>query len=172
MQTISLWARAAAIGAVALSAAGCGNGSFAEINGSVEGIKINANSFFYGGPFIVFSDHPSECLDMSWVRRGSSFATGGEPPTDFDQNALLFTYAGDTVEEGNVSVEGGTVVTAHVVKVSGGALTVYEPVGGFIDVTEFTKQGNVVGNFELTFDNGDLSGNFEVEECNNLKADR
>jgi hypothetical protein len=150
----------------------CGSGTYADITGSVEGVKVNASAFFHGGPFIVFSSKPTECLDMSWVRRGSSFTTGGEPPTDFDQNALLFTYNQDTVEEGNLSVEGATVVGAHLLQVSGGTMTVYEPIGGFIDVTEFSKQGNVVGNFNLDFENGNLQGDFEVEECNNLKADR
>lgn len=164
--------RVATLSAICCLASACGAGTYADISGSVEGIKINPTAYFHGGPFIVFTNHESECLDMSWVKRGSSFATGGEPPTDYNQNALLFTYAEDTVEEGNINVEGATVVTAHVLQVSGGALTVYEPVSGFIDVTEFTKQGNVVGNFDLGFENGELKGDFEVEECNNLKADR
>jgi|GEM_PF-1054350 len=172
MSSLHQTARAAAMLATVALTSACGGGTYADITGSVEGVKINANAFYFGGPFIVFTNHESECLDMSWVRRGSSYQSGGEPPTDYDQNALLFTYANDSVEAENLSVEGESLVTAHALFVSGGALTVHEAVEGYIDVTEFTKKGNAVGEFELTFDNGNVSGAFEVEECNNLKADR
>jgi hypothetical protein len=154
------------------AAIGCGGGTYADIKGSVEGIKINANAFFFGGPFIVFTDHESECLDVSWVKRGSSFASGAEPPTDYNQNVLLFTYSEDAVVAENISVAGESLVTAHVLSVQGGNLAVYDAVDGFIDVTEITKKDHAVGEFDLTFENGALSGSFEVESCNNLKADR
>ncbi len=150
----------------------CSGGTYADITGSVEGVKINPNAYFFGGPFIVFTDYEADCLDMAWVRRGSSFSSGGEPPTDYNMNTLLFTYSEDSVVEANVSVEGESLVTAHVLKVSSGALTVYDAIGGFIDVTEFNKKGHAVGEFELSFENGSLNGSFQVEECNNLKADR
>jgi hypothetical protein len=150
----------------------CGSGTYADITGSVEGIKVNGNAYFFGGPFLVFTDHESECMDMAWVRRGSSFASGAEPPTDYNQNALLFTYSEDKVVAENISVAGESLVTAHLVSVQGGTMAVYDAVEGFIDVTEFSKNDHAIGEFDLTFENGSLSGSFEVESCNNLKADR
>lgn len=158
--------------AAALSITGCGDGTYADITGTVEGLKLNAASFYHGGPFVVFTTRESECIDMSWVRRGSSFVTGGEAPVDYDMTSLLFTYANDEVVDENVSVEGESLVDARLVVVSGGALTVYQGTGGFIDVTEFTKQDNAVGEFDVSFDNGGYTGSFEVPWCNNLKADR
>ena len=155
---------------LAFTTIGCSGGTFAEVKGSVEGLKINANAYFFGGPSIVFTDHESECLDMSWVKRGSSFESGAEAPTDYNQNALLFTYADDSVVAENISVAGESLVTAHVISVQGGSLAVYEAVDGYIDVTEISKKDHAIGEFDLTFENGSLSGSFEVESCNNLKA--
>lgn len=157
---------------LAFMAMGCGGGTFAEISGTVEGIKVNPNAYFFGGPFLVFTDYEAECLDMAWVKRGSSFASGAEPPTDYNQNALLFTYSEDKIVAENISVAGESLVTAHVISVQGGNLAVYEAADGFIDVTELTKQDHAIGEFDLTFENGSLKGSFEVESCNNLKADR
>ena len=153
-------------------AIGCGGGTFADISGSVEGVKLNATSFYHGGPFLVFTSRESECLDMAWVERGSKFSSGEEPPTDYDMVSLLFTYANDEVVAENVSVDGQSLVDARLIVVSGGAMTVYDTAGGFIDVTEIDKKDHVIGNFDLSFDNGSLQGDFEVEYCNNLKADR
>lgn len=164
--------RAAALLAVTTMSTACGAGTFADISGTVEGVKMNANAYYFGGPFVVFTSREAECLDMAWVKRGSSFESGGEPPTDYDQNVLLFTYSNDEVVEENINVEGESLVDARVLFVSGGALTVHRAATGYIDVTEITKDNHAVGELDLTFDNGALSGSFEVEDCNNLKADR
>ena len=167
-QTIST----ALLGAVLAISTGCGGGTYAEISGSVEGININPTAYFYGGPFLVFTSRESECEDMAWVKRGSSFESGGEPPTDYDMKSLLFTYGNDEVVAENVNLEGESLIDARVLVVTGGAMAVYRSDGGYIEVTEFTKKGHVVGDFDITFENGSLTGDFEVEDCNNLKADR
>ena len=150
----------------------CGNGTYANISGTVEGIKIAPTAFFYGGPFLVFTSRESDCMDMAWVKRGSSFESGGEPPTDYDMKSLLFSYANDEVVAENINVEGESLVDARVLVVTGGAMAVYRAESGYIDVTEFSKKGHAIGEFDLAFENGSLSGDFEVEDCNNLKADR
>jgi hypothetical protein len=86
--------------------------------------------------------------------------------------SLLFTYANDEVVDENINVAGESLVDARVLIVTGGAMAVYRAEAGYIDVTEFSKKGHAIGEFELDFENGSLNGDFQVEDCNNLKADR
>lgn len=172
MPTLQHTTSTALLCAVLSFGSACGGSTYAEITGTVEGIKINPTAYFYGGPFLVFTSRESECEDMAWVKRGSSFESGGEPPTDYDMKTLLFTYGNDEVVAENVNLEGQSLVDGRVLVVTGGAMAVYRADGGYIEVTEFSKKGNAMGDFDITFENGSLTGDFEVEDCNNLKADR
>jgi hypothetical protein len=148
----------------------CGPDPYADISGSVGGEELKAQSFFWGEPYIVLSSEPFECMDMAWVKRGANFETGGAPPTDSDMTALLFTYEDTDVVAGSFSVEGDAPIDARLLVVSNGALTVYKARTGALDVDSVEAEEHAVGSFELGFDEGSLSGEFEVEWCNNLKS--
>lgn len=159
--------------ALASALTGCGAKSFATINGSVDGVKLKAANFYWGGPFVVFTNLEGECSDVSWVDLGPRFSTGAEPPVADDLVALLFTYNDSDVVAGDNSVAGNAPVDARLIVIDDGAMTVTLADEGTIDVTDIDKdEGNAVGTFGLTFENGSLDGEFDVEWCNNLKGDR
>ena len=148
----------------------CGAETFADITGEVEGVKVNATTFYWGGPYLVFTDTESDCKDMSWVQRGPTYENGGTAPTDSDMVALLFTFEATDVVETNASLEGDAPVDARVLTVEGDALTVYKAREGTLIVDSLEDEGVATGSFALGFEDGSLNGEFEIEWCNNLKA--
>lgn len=163
----------AACGAVPALGSGCGSEPFADISGSVDGVSLKAANFYWGGPFMVFTNLEGECADVSWVDLGPRFSTGGEPPVADDLVALLFTYNDSDVVEGDNSVAGNAPVDARLIVIEDAAMTVTLAEEGSIDITALDKEeGNAAGTFGLTFENGSLDGDFDVEWCNNLKGDR
>ena len=156
--------------ALAALLAACGPSPYADISGTVAGSSFSANTYFWGGPYLVFVDKPQECIDLYWIRRGGTFQTGDEPPVDTDQRVLLFTYDESEVATGDYSLEGDAPVDGRLLDISGGAMTVYKATTGDLRVDEITKKDHAIGSFELGFDDGSLSGDFEIAWCNNLKA--
>lgn len=155
---------------VAVFSSGCGSKAFADISGSVDGIKLSAEASFWGGPFVVFTDKPFECMDMYWVKRGQNFETGVEAPVTEDMVALLFTYEASAVEAGDVVLGGTSPVDARLLVVKNEALTVYRADDGNIDVTEVSEDDGAIGSFTTVFDEGSLEGDFQVDWCTNLKS--
>ena len=156
--------------ALALFGAGCAPDTYAEISGSVEGISIKPLTYYWGGPFLLFTSTEDDCMDVAWIQRGPTFASGDEAPVDYDLISLLFTFEGDAVCEGNYSVADDSVVDARVLSVQNGVLNVYKATSGELIVDEFNKDEHALGQFELGFDNGDLKGDFQIEYCNNMKV--
>ena len=156
--------------AVLAVCAGCGGGTFADVSGSVAGSKFSAQSWYWGGPYIVFVDQAWDCMDMYWVQRGPTFNNGGDAPTDKDMRALLFTYVAAGVVAGDYDLEGEAPVDARVLDVVDGALTVYEATTGNLVVDDVKDKGQAAGNFSLGFDDGSLEGDFRVDWCNNMKS--
>ena len=72
-----------------------------------------------------------------------------------DAGGLLSTYRADD---------------ADLLVVSGGALSVFDARTGAVVVDEVEEEGITSGSFDLGFDDGTLSGSFEMEYCNNLKT--
>jgi hypothetical protein len=147
---------------------GCGDDTIFDITGKVDGTAFTADSAYWGGPFVAFVNQPDDCMDYAWVQK--SIDENDDPPTDRDLKALLFTYEESDVAEGNNSVEGNAPVDARLIIVQDGALTVHRAQTGFLDLAEITKKDRAIGNFTLGFESGDLTGDFEIDWCNNLKS--
>lgn len=154
----------------ALMVSGCSGTPYAEITGEVAGHELGALTTFWGGPFMLIADQPLDCMDMSWVKRGTNFRDGDEAPLDEDVVALLFTYESDEVAVQNTSLEGDAPIDARLLVTRDGALAVYKATSGELDVAEFNKQDDVLGSFNIGFEDGNLAGDFQLEWCNNLKT--
>ena len=87
--------------AAVLTLAGCGSSTYADLSGTVDGNKFTASTFFWGGPFLIFTSNQQECIDFAWVKRGPTFENGGEAPNTGDMSALLFTFEGSDVTTTN-----------------------------------------------------------------------
>ena len=149
---------------------GCSGAPYAEVNGSVDGYSLGPQTTYWGGPFLIMVNEPLECMDMSWVKRGTNFRDGDEAPLDDDIVALLFTYESDEVVVQNTSMEGDAPVDARVLVTRSGALAVYKADAGVLDVTEFNNNDDVLGSFDIGFDEDNINGDFQLEWCNNLKT--
>jgi hypothetical protein len=158
------------IAAVGALLPGCGADTFADITGEVGGVKVNATTFYWGGPYLMFTNTEGDCEDVAWVNRGPTYENGGTAPTDFDMITLLFTFEATDVVETNASLEGDAPVDARVLTVEGDALTVYKAREGTLIIDSLEDEGVATGTFALGFEDGELSGEFEVEWCNNLSA--
>lgn len=153
-----------------LSVSGCGADAYADLSGTVAGETLKPEGYFWGGPFLIFTSKAYECIDMYWVKRGPTFETGVEPPVEDDIVALLFTFEDSDVTEGNVSLEGDAPVDGRLLVIQDGAMTVYRAETGSLTIDEFTKKDAAVGSFDVGFDDGSMSGDFEVDWCTNMKT--
>tara|TARA_B100000575_G_C22919241_1_gene533342 strand:+ start:235 stop:729 length:495 start_codon:yes stop_codon:yes gene_type:complete len=154
----------------ALWLAGCG-GSFAEINGSVDGLKTDGMSAFWGGPFLVFVNTEMECDQLSWVDDKYSLDTD-ELLTDKTFNALQFTYASAEIQDGKLSIApNNSPATGWFIASKRGQADTYKSTTGNLDTT--LEDDRLSGTFDVSFgESGSLDGEFEVEKCNNLKPRR
>lgn len=158
------------IAAAALALTGCGSSTYADLSGTVAGSKFSATTFFWGGPFLIFTSNDQDCLDMAWVKRGPTYENGGEAPATGDMSALLFTFEASDVSETNISLEGDSPVDARLLVVEGEALTVYRGIEGTLIIDPLEGQDNAIGSLAVGFDDGSIEGEFEVEHCTNLVA--
>lgn len=156
------------IAALGTGPVGCGGGGMAEVTGTVGGYSLNANSWYWGGPFLVLASRDYDCIDMSWVKR--TWVGGDEAPVSADVTALQFTYNEGDVVTGTYSVEGAAPVKADLLVVEAGALQVFDARTGALVLEDLEDEGIATGSFDLGFDDGTLSGSFEAEYCNNLKT--
>lgn len=149
---------------------GCG-GSFAEISGSVDGLKTSGVSAFWGGPFMVFINTEMECDELSWVDDKYSLDSD-ELRTDKTFNALQFTYASAEVQDGKLSIAANnSPATGWFIASQRGEADTYRSTTGNIDTT--LENDRLSGTFEVTFgESGSFDGEFEVEKCDNLKPRR
>ncbi len=149
---------------------GCGPSTYFDVSGVAGTISIAPASAYWGGPFIAFFNSPTECIDSWWIKRGPSFETGSESPIETDATVLLLTYEGEEVIVANNSVEGDAPVDARVIEISSGAVTVEKARTGYLDLTEINNRDEAIGTLELGFEEGTITGGFQVEWCNNLKS--
>ena len=155
-----------ALSLLALTTA-CGGDVPTEINGSVANQTISVASAFWGGPFILLSNREFDCTDMAWVERTYD---QGETPIEEDMTSFQVTFNDAEVSIGTFDVTGEAPVSARVLTTSSGAFGEYDARTGSVIIDEFTNKDEVIGSFELGFDQGDLDGTFQVEFCTNLKG--
>ncbi len=155
--------------ALMLVVMGCGGGKAgAEVSGSALGISFGeAKYVYFGGPFVVVTPDPMECLDISWVRLSYQ---DGTAPTEDDVRLLQFGFTGGDVTTGQKQIGLGASVTSTVVEVSGGTMAQTRANQGVLNVDELEEEVWASGSFEgVAFDDGTLDGTFEAEWCTNLK---
>lgn len=152
--------------ALALLTVGCG-GSYALVEGEVAGKGLaDINTVMFGGPFIIIADKQMDCLDVSWITRHYS---QGEAVTDYDFEVLQFAFSDPAVYEGVFNLAGEASVTAKFLSQSNGAFTEYRGREGNLEVDRLDDNKLAVGIFNVGFDEGQLSGDYEAEWCRNLK---
>jgi hypothetical protein len=149
-------------------ALGCGGGSDLSVTGTVGGEKFTAKTAFFGGPFVAFVGADEDCMDFAWVEK--SIDENDEVPVDRNVKALILSFEESDVAEGNHSVEGDAPVDARYVGVEGDVLTVHRAREGFLEISELEASDHTVGNVSLTFEDGSISGDFDVEWCTNLSS--
>lgn len=147
---------------------GCAGGSEVSVTGTVAGEKFSAKTAFFGGPFVAFVAADEECVDFAWVQK--SIDENDEVPVDRNVKSLILSFEESDVAEGNHSVEGDAPVDARYVAVDGDILTVHRAREGFLEISELEGGDHAVGNVSLTFEDGSISGEFDVEWCTNLSS--
>lgn len=146
----------------------CGGGGEVNVTGTVGGEKFNAKTAFFGGPFIAFTAEEEDCMDFAWVQK--SIDENDDPPVDRNVRALILAFEDSEVAAGNHSVEGDAPVDARYIGVQRDVLTVHRAREGFLEVSELEADSHAVGNLSLTFEDGSLTGDFDVEWCTNLSS--
>ncbi len=147
-------------------AAGCG-GSYAVVDGEVAGKGLNdINTVMFGGPFIIITDAQLDCLDVAFVTRHYS---QGEAVTDFDFRLLQFAFSDPEVNSGVYNLAGESSVTAKYLVQTDGAFAEYRGREGNLEVDDLEEDKFALGIFDVSFDEGSLSGDYQAEWCRNLK---
>jgi len=147
------------------------SGGFVDISGSVYGHKIEEGSAYWGGPYVVFMNTEMECDEMSWVNEKYSLDTD-EISTETTVNALQFTYASAEVQDGKLTIASqNSPAVGWFLSSDRGEADTYRSTTGSIDTT---IDGDwLSGTFEVGFgEDGTMSGDFEIEKCENLKPRR
>lgn len=147
---------------------GCGGSSIVNVKGTVGGEKFAAKTAFFGGPFIAFTADEADCMDFAWVKK--SIDENDDVPVDRNVKSLILAFEDSDVATGNFSLEGDAPVDGRYVGVEGDVLTVHRAREGFLEVSELEDNSHVVGNLALTFEEGSLTGDFDIEWCTNLSS--
>lgn len=152
--------------ALLLLATGCG-GPYALVEGNVAGKKFtDINTVMFGGPFIIVSDVELDCMDAAFVTRHYS---QGEAVTDFDFTLLQFAFSDPEVYAGVFNLAGEASVTSKFLVQKDGAFAEYRGREGVLEVDEYQEDQYALGIFDVSFDDGQLNGEYEAEWCRNLK---
>lgn len=149
--------------------AGCGTNMEATITGQVDGLSINTVTAYWGGPFIVFTNREMSCEDFAWVQKTT--LDGDEPLTDYDVTALQITFNDTEVVTGTYDLSGQAPVKAEVIDITNSAMAVYKASAGNLLIEDLEEEGDAVGSFSFTYEEGGvLTGDFVLPWCNNLKS--
>lgn len=145
--------------------AGCA-GSEADVSGKVDGYSLGTpGTVMFGGPFVLIVDGTLDCLDVAWAAR---YYETGVAPADFDFQAIQFIFDDPEVKRGQFDVAGESEVSSRFLVQTDGAFTQYRAHGGQL-IVDAVEDGWVDGSFDVTFDEGELSGTYVAEYCRNLK---
>jgi len=145
---------------------GCG-GVGGTLSGTIDGVDYKPVQGYWGGPFIVFSADPIDCIDLSWV---SKQYANDEVPGNTDYDVIQVTFNDADVVEGTFDISGVSPVSAaHLVK-SGDSFDMVEATSGLLTIDSVKSGGKVKGNLDMSLPGGSLSGSFKVADCINLTS--
>ena len=149
--------------------AGCKHG--ADVTGSVAGESFDAGAAWWGDSFIVLTEDDYDCIDMSWVKPSYS---DEKPPGDDPKRFLQFMFnSGGEVQKGVFTIAETTEspVSASFWNYTGAALDQYHGRVGSLQIDDITGSDKISGEFQVSFDDGELSGTLDkVEWCTNIKS--
>ena len=161
---------------ITLLTTGCSK-LFADVTGSVAGHKLGSGTAYWGGPVLLFTDSEMECDELAWVsysKSGNGYDDGEDIGADENITALQFTYESTAVQDGKLSIVGTnpSPAFAYFFVNEGDAIEMYKATSGNIEI-ETDKKERVSGTFDLSFgEDGTLAGEFNIENCVNLKERR
>ena len=148
---------------------GCKSG--ADVTGSVAGQAFEAGSAWWGDSFILITEQDYDCIEMSWVKPSYSIE---KPPGDEAKRFLQFMFnSGGEVQEGVFTIAETTEspVSASFYDYTGAALDQFHGRVGSLQIEEITGSDKIIGEFELSFDDGQLDGTLDkVKWCTNIKS--
>ena len=151
----------------ALCSAGCSQEFTGEIAGQIGSYAFDeVGAVWHGGPFIVLFDRPVDCLDVYWVEQ--NYFEGISPSEGLDYVAVQFAFDDGEPSVGTFSVYGDAAAGAMGLINDGNYFELMQGRDGTITISEVTED-SVIGEFDISFDTGALTGNFESLYCRNLK---
>lgn len=156
--------------AFTLAGTACGSKATSNVEGAVDGVRFTASNYWWGGPFLVFTDVEGDCKDVAWAEPGPTFATGDEAPTDGDLNAVLVTFLDTDVVTGDYAVGQVAPVDVRFIHVDDGAMTVSRAQEGSLKVDAVEAEAMASGSLAVSFEDGAIEGDFDLDWCNNLKG--
>ncbi len=137
------------------------------IDGSVAGFDMpTVATMNWGGKYLFFADEELDCVDLAWVHHTYS---SGVDPAGQDLIGLQFTFLDDPeAYTGFFSIGADAPISAKLLAIEGGAFTEFRGREGTLTIDELEAEGVASGSFEVTFDDGTLSGTWETDYCVNL----
>ena len=147
--------------------AGCGGGAFVSGTGSVGEHKFEPIVGYWGGPFMYISNDDVDCMDMGWMEKYPSNGEASPAPT---QQGLQITFKESDVVAGTYNAEGASPISAFFLAMDSDLLSLAKAESGVLSVDTLDNEGSAVGSFDFKFADGDISGEFDIEWCRNLKS--
>ncbi len=153
-----------------LALVGCASEPESTVTGTAGGITFGETvTAYFGGPFLVVSAQPIDCLDLSFVVKSYE---DGVAATDQDIALLQFAFGQTDVNLGRTAVDVGASVSATVVNIVGDASSYTRAESGLlvVDSVDPSEDGLASGSFEdVAFEDGTLAGTFNATWCRNLR---
>lgn len=150
-----------------LALVGCGGVPETRFEGSVAGRSLaDISTAYFGGPFVIFTDTPLDCMEVAWVTR---YYDEAEPPTTTDLTGLQITFFDDDVIEGRYDLGGEAAVGVRLLVVEDDEFTVINGREGTLTVDEVSAEESVFGTLDVDFgEDGSLSADWAAEWCVNV----
>lgn len=151
-----------------LALVGC-HGPFAEVSGTIEGQAFDeVRSAFHAGPHIVLFTEEIDCMDADFVERAYN---DGDVPTDASFVALQFSaMEAEVYNPGMFVFEPNSEVRSYGLVASGDAFSADRGREGFVSITDLHAGGDwIEGEFEVTFADDSVTGEFRTEYCRNMQ---
>ena len=150
-----------------LALVGCGAVPETRFEGTVAGRSLtDVGTAYFGGPFVIFTDAPLDCIDVAWVTR---YYDEEVPPTDTDLTGLQITFFDDDVRTGRYDLSGEAAVGVRLLVVDGDDFTVLNGREGTLTVDEVTDEEAAFGTLDVDFgEEGSLSASWAAQWCVNV----
>ncbi len=144
-------------------------GPYADVSGTINGATFDeVGSAFNAGPHIVLFAEKVDCMTADFVERAYS---DGDVPTTEAFTALQFSAMEvETFNPGTFVFEPNSEVRSYGLTATGDTFVADRGREGYVAVTEVDPNGQwVVGEFDLSFTDDAVAGEFRTEYCRNMQ---